>query len=84
LIRFRVANLRDTGPDVHRGYSWPGLEKVSQNIYAAGDEEKQVENRRISDVKVCLPPTLILFSLAFTYVMSTMMLILGGTILCMP
>ncbi|KAI0912320.1 hypothetical protein F4823DRAFT_622937 [Ustulina deusta] len=41
----------DTGPSVHRGYSWPGLEKVSQTIYAAGEEDRQVENRKISDVK---------------------------------
>ncbi len=38
---------------VHRGYSWPGLEKVSN---AMGDEE-DVENlkkelRQVSDVKV--------------------------------
>ncbi|KAI1113954.1 hypothetical protein F5Y14DRAFT_441535 [Nemania sp. NC0429] len=39
------------GPSVHRGYSWPGLEKVSQIVYAAGEEEKQVEDRRVSDVK---------------------------------
>ncbi|KAJ8105451.1 hypothetical protein ONZ43_g7423 [Nemania bipapillata] len=29
------------GPSVHRGYSWPGLEKVSQTIYADGEEDKQ-------------------------------------------
>ncbi|KAI1179184.1 hypothetical protein F4777DRAFT_534698 [Nemania sp. FL0916] len=39
------------GPDVHRGYSWPGLEKVSQNIYADGEEDKQADDRRVSDVK---------------------------------
>ncbi|KAK5634410.1 hypothetical protein RRF57_010124 [Xylaria bambusicola] len=49
------------GTSVHRGYSWPGLEKVSQIIYADGDEERQVESRRVSDVKVCLS---ISFSLA--------------------
>ncbi|KAI1422960.1 hypothetical protein F5Y12DRAFT_786395 [Xylaria sp. FL1777] len=41
----------DTGSSVHRGYSWPGLEKVSQTIYADGEEDKQVEGRKISDVK---------------------------------
>ncbi|KAI1081061.1 Clavaminate synthase-like protein [Whalleya microplaca] len=39
------------GPNVHRGYSWPGLEKVSQNIFKDGEEEKEAENRKISDVK---------------------------------
>ncbi|KAI3326756.1 thymine dioxygenase [Xylariaceae sp. AK1471] len=41
------------GPNVHRGYSWPGLEKVSQVIYADGEEEelKQIEERGVSDVK---------------------------------
>lgn len=41
---------------MHRGYSWPGLEKVSQTIYADGDEDKQLEDRKVSDVKVCFPP----------------------------
>ncbi|KAI1332766.1 hypothetical protein F5Y16DRAFT_418711 [Xylariaceae sp. FL0255] len=39
------------GPNVHRGYSWPGLEKVSQTIYGDGEEDKQAESRKISDVK---------------------------------
>ncbi|KAI1250692.1 hypothetical protein MGN70_007749 [Eutypa lata] len=39
------------GPNVHRGYSWPGLEKVSQDIIKEGDEEKEAENRRIGDFK---------------------------------
>ncbi|KAI0521894.1 hypothetical protein F5B22DRAFT_508917 [Xylaria bambusicola] len=39
------------GMSVHRGYSWPGLEKVSQIIYADGEEEKQVGSRRVPDVK---------------------------------
>ncbi|KAH9892318.1 hypothetical protein F4778DRAFT_750146 [Xylariomycetidae sp. FL2044] len=39
------------GPNVHRGYSWPGLEKVSQNIFNDGEEDKQAENRKIADVK---------------------------------
>lgn len=46
------------GPDVHRGYSWPGLEKVSQYIHAAGDgdddEAQRVgeELRKVADCKV--------------------------------
>lgn len=36
------------GPSVHRGYSWPGLEKVSQDIIKEGDEN---QNRKILDVK---------------------------------
>ncbi|KAI0972233.1 hypothetical protein F4678DRAFT_429696 [Xylaria arbuscula] len=38
---------------VHRGYSWPGLEKVSQTVYADGDEEKQkqIQSREVPDVK---------------------------------
>ncbi|KAI0842569.1 thymine dioxygenase [Hypoxylon sp. FL0890] len=39
------------GPSVHRGYSWPGLEKVSQDIIKDGDEAKEAENRKISDYK---------------------------------
>ncbi|KAI1462701.1 Clavaminate synthase-like protein [Annulohypoxylon moriforme] len=39
------------GPNVHRGYSWPGLEKVSQDIFKDGDEAKEAENRKILDVK---------------------------------
>ncbi|KAI0851224.1 Clavaminate synthase-like protein [Daldinia vernicosa] len=39
------------GPNVHRGYSWPGLEKVSQDIIKDGDETKEAENRKISDFK---------------------------------
>ncbi|KAI1798928.1 Clavaminate synthase-like protein [Daldinia bambusicola] len=39
------------GPTVHRGYSWPGLEKVSQDIINDGDKEKEAENRKISDFK---------------------------------
>ncbi|GAP89530.1 putative thymine dioxygenase [Rosellinia necatrix] len=39
------------GPSVHRGYSWPGLEKVSQTIYAEGEEYKLAEDRKVSDVK---------------------------------
>jgi isopenicillin N synthase-like dioxygenase len=46
------------GPDVHRGYSWPGLEKVSQYIHAAGDgddaeaQRMGEELRKIEDYKV--------------------------------
>ena len=47
------------GSTVHRGYSWPGLEKVSNLI---GDEEEDVDNmeavkmaerEKVADVKVC-------------------------------
>ena len=42
-----------SGSAVHRGYSWPGLEKVSNIV---GDEDDRAElkknERRISDVKV--------------------------------
>jgi isopenicillin N synthase-like dioxygenase len=46
------------GPNVHRGYSWPGLEKVSQYIHTAGDaDDAQAERvarelRKITDCKV--------------------------------
>ncbi|KAI1764458.1 thymine dioxygenase [Hypoxylon sp. FL1150] len=39
------------GPTVHRGYSWPGLEKVSQNICKDDEEAKEADNRKIADVK---------------------------------
>ncbi|KAI5857294.1 thymine dioxygenase [Durotheca rogersii] len=39
------------GPSVHRGYSWPGLEKVSQDIIREGDGRKEAENRKIADFK---------------------------------
>lgn len=42
------------GSAVHRGYSWPGLEKVSNLM---GDEENAEEvkraEREVGDVKVC-------------------------------
>ncbi|TGJ84016.1 hypothetical protein E0Z10_g4743 [Xylaria hypoxylon] len=41
-----------SGSSVHRGYSWPGLEKVSQTVYADGEEDKQVDDRKVSDVKL--------------------------------
>jgi isopenicillin N synthase-like dioxygenase len=37
---------------VHRGYSWPGLEKVSQAVSADNDEERTAELREIPDIKV--------------------------------
>ena len=37
------------GPEVHRGYSYPGLEKVSQ--YMDGDEDVGQSLRQVSDVK---------------------------------
>lgn len=40
------------GAKVHRGYSWPGLEKVSQVMN--GDEMKAGELRKVRDCKVCL------------------------------
>ncbi|RYP04017.1 hypothetical protein DL764_004711 [Monosporascus ibericus] len=39
------------GPNVHRGYSWPGLEKVAQDIMKEGDEATEANNREIADVK---------------------------------
>lgn len=43
------------GSGVHRGYSWPGLEKVSNLM---GDEEDVEEvkraEREVGDVKVCV------------------------------
>lgn len=38
------------GPDVHRGYSKPGLEKVSQVM--GGDDETGEALRQVSDCKV--------------------------------
>ncbi|KAI0811572.1 hypothetical protein GGR55DRAFT_643707 [Xylaria sp. FL0064] len=40
-----------SGTSVHRGYSWPGLEKVSQSIYADGEEDELIEGRNVPDVK---------------------------------
>lgn len=37
---------------VHRGYSWPGLEKVSQAVSADNDEERAAELREVPDIKV--------------------------------
>ncbi|KAL4874335.1 hypothetical protein BJY04DRAFT_225125 [Aspergillus karnatakaensis] len=36
---------------VHRGYSWPGLEKVSQFMSTGDDEENRKKLREIPDVK---------------------------------
>lgn len=38
---------------IHRGYSWPGLEKVSQTISTGDDEETRKKLREIPDAKVC-------------------------------
>lgn len=37
---------------VHRGYSWPGLEKVSQAISQDNDQERAEQLREVPDVKV--------------------------------
>lgn len=37
---------------VHRGYSWPGLEKVSQAMSTGNDQEKTEQLREIMDIKV--------------------------------
>ena len=39
------------GPTVHRGYSWPGLEKVSQVISSDLDVGEKL--RAVTDCKVC-------------------------------
>lgn len=43
------------GPAVHRGYSWPGLEKVSQVMMEDGSEDKDAMEklRAVTDCKVC-------------------------------
>lgn len=38
---------------VHRGYSWPGLEKVSQMMSTVDDEQARRKLREVPDVKVC-------------------------------
>lgn len=41
------------GPAVHRGYSWPGLEKVSQFMMNDGDDNDAVNKaRQVTDYKV--------------------------------
>ncbi|KAH8671395.1 thymine dioxygenase [Xylariales sp. PMI_506] len=41
------------GPSVHRGYSWPGLEKVSQRVHLEGEDPdaEEAELRKIGDYK---------------------------------
>lgn len=41
------------GPNVHRGYSWPGLEKVSQYIHQDGvdSDEEDEQLRQVQDCK---------------------------------
>lgn len=41
------------GPNVHRGYSWPGLEKVSQYIHEDGkdSDEEDEQLRQVQDCK---------------------------------
>jgi isopenicillin N synthase-like dioxygenase len=41
---------------VHRGYSWPGLEKVSQAISEGNDEELVKKLREVTDFKVRTHP----------------------------
>lgn len=46
--------LKAPHPDgwaVHRGYSWPGLEKVSQAMSAENDEDRANQLREIPDIK---------------------------------
>ncbi len=40
---------------VHRGYSWPGLEKVSNVLSKTDDEESVKQLRETQDFKVCTP-----------------------------
>lgn len=42
------------GPNVHRGYSWPGLEKVSQYVHKDGEDSdaEDQELRKVEDCKV--------------------------------
>jgi isopenicillin N synthase-like dioxygenase len=47
--------LKAPHPDgwaVHRGYSWPGLEKVSQTMSADNDQDRVKQLREIVDFKV--------------------------------
>jgi hypothetical protein len=43
--------LRSQGPEVHRGYSQPGLEKVSQ--YMGGKEDDEEVGERMREVQDC-------------------------------
>lgn len=40
------------GPNVHRGYSWPGLEKVSQYVHQDGADSDE-EDARLRQVQDC-------------------------------
>lgn len=40
------------GPNVHRGYSWPGLEKVSQYVHKEG-EDSDAEDEALRQVQDC-------------------------------
>lgn len=40
------------GHVVHRGYSWPGLEKVSNSMGDEDDPDLQTKLRQVSDMKV--------------------------------
>ncbi|KAK6200682.1 hypothetical protein LQW54_009643 [Pestalotiopsis sp. IQ-011] len=40
------------GPNVHRGYSWPGLEKVSQYIHKE-DQDSDAEDEELRKVQDC-------------------------------
>ena len=42
-----------SGSAVHRGYSWPGLEKVSNAMGDEKDPDLTAKLRQVSDVKVC-------------------------------
>jgi isopenicillin N synthase-like dioxygenase len=42
------------GPTIHRGYSWPGLEKASEVIIE--DLEVGEQLRAVTDCKVSIPP----------------------------
>ena len=44
------------GSAVHRGYSWPGLEKVSNAVGDEDDPGLVAELRKVSDVKVLFFP----------------------------
>ena len=44
------------GFTVHRGYSWPGLEKVSNVVGDEDDPELVAKLRQVSDVKVLVYP----------------------------
>lgn len=46
---------RPDGPLVDRGYSWPGLEKVSQAMRDTDDPLQAAELRKVTDYKVTPP-----------------------------